>query len=174
MASDIFSEPPRHAYSNNPILIFGRILGPGHLWGLRVSLGSILGVLSIETFGGGWGGSSQGALLTPPPAQVKARLPQHDTGAPTVINTAKKQPFAHLFTAMAPGTASTGFTIKTGNACSATPFSGEGGSPCGPMAGSQGQGPRYLIHFPHNDPTSHSSLRDMTLGYEQGLVQEWG
>ena len=52
MANDDFSEPPRHADPKNPIFIFSRFLGPGHLRGLGVSLGRILGVLSIEPFFG--------------------------------------------------------------------------------------------------------------------------
>ena len=46
---------------------------------LRVSLGRILGVPSIEPFLGEGGGSSQGALSTPLPPQLKARLPQQGT-----------------------------------------------------------------------------------------------
>ena len=58
MANDDFS-------SKNPIFIFCRALGLGHLRGPGVRLGRILGVLSIEPFFLG-GGSSQGALSTPP------------------------------------------------------------------------------------------------------------
>ena len=43
MGNDIFSEPPQRADSKNPIFIFCRILGPGHLQGPGVSLGRILG-----------------------------------------------------------------------------------------------------------------------------------
>ena len=50
MANDDFSEPPRRADSKNPIFIFGGFLGLGHLRGPGVSLGRILGVLSIEPF----------------------------------------------------------------------------------------------------------------------------
>ena len=50
MASGVFSEPPRRADSKNPIFIFCRILGLGHLRGPGFSLGRILGVLSIEPF----------------------------------------------------------------------------------------------------------------------------
>ena len=70
MANDDFCEPPRRTHSKNPIFIFCLFLGLGHLRGLGVNLGRILGSL----FGGG-GSSSQGALLTPPP-QLKARLAQ--------------------------------------------------------------------------------------------------
>ena len=54
MANDEFSEPPRRADSKNPIFIFRRFLGPGHLRGPGVSLGRIWGLPSIEPlFGGG-------------------------------------------------------------------------------------------------------------------------
>ena len=75
MANDDFSEPPQHADSKNPIFIFCRFLGLGHLRGPGVSLGSICGVPSIQPFF--WrGGASQGALSTPPAAHLKARPPQ--------------------------------------------------------------------------------------------------
>ena len=48
-----FFEPPRWADSRNPIFIFCRLLGSGHLRGSGVSLGRILGGPSIEPFGGG-------------------------------------------------------------------------------------------------------------------------
>ena len=50
MANDDFSEPPQRADSKNPIFIFCRILGPGHLRGLGFSVGRILGGPSIEPF----------------------------------------------------------------------------------------------------------------------------
>ena len=50
MANDDFSEPPRRADSKNLTFIFCPILGLGHLRGPGVSLGRILGVLSIEPF----------------------------------------------------------------------------------------------------------------------------
>ena len=57
-----------------PFSFFCQNLGPGHLRGPGVSLSRISRVPSIGPF---WGGSSQGALSTPPPPpQVKARLPQ--------------------------------------------------------------------------------------------------
>ena len=43
MANDDFSEPPGHADSKNPIFIFCRILGRGHLWGPGFRLGRIFG-----------------------------------------------------------------------------------------------------------------------------------
>ena len=46
MANDDFSEPPRRADSKNPIFIFCRILGPGHLRGPGVWVGFFF-------FGGG-------------------------------------------------------------------------------------------------------------------------
>ena len=50
MANDDFSKPPRHADSKNPIFIFCRIVGLGHLWGLGVGHGRILGDPSVEPF----------------------------------------------------------------------------------------------------------------------------
>ena len=50
MSNDYFSEPPRRADSKNPILFSSRFLGLGHLQGLGVKLGRILGILSIEPF----------------------------------------------------------------------------------------------------------------------------
>ena len=55
MANDGFSEPPRRADSNTSLFTFCRISGPGHLQGPGVSLGRILGGLSIEPFLGGFG-----------------------------------------------------------------------------------------------------------------------
>ena len=52
MADDDFSEPPRRADSKNPIFIFCRFLGLGHLRGPAVSLVRILGIPSMEPF---WG-----------------------------------------------------------------------------------------------------------------------
>ena len=65
MANDDFSEPPQRADSKNPIFFFCQFLGLGHLRGPVVSVGRILGVLSIEPFLGG--GSGRRALSTPPP-----------------------------------------------------------------------------------------------------------
>ena len=67
MANDDVSEPPRRADSKTPIFIFCQFLGLGHLRGPGVSLGRNFGVPSIEPFLGEGGGSSQGALSTPPP-----------------------------------------------------------------------------------------------------------
>ena len=74
-ASDDFSDLPRRADSKNPILIFCRILGPGHLRGPGVSLSrNFGGRASIELLGGE---SSQGAVWTtaqpplPPPLDLK-------------------------------------------------------------------------------------------------------
>ena len=69
-----FLNPPRSADSKSPIVIFYRVLGPGHLRGPRVSLGRILGVPSIEPLLGG-GGVKPGGSVDPPP-QLKA-LPSH-------------------------------------------------------------------------------------------------
>ena len=66
MANDDFSEPARRADSKNPISIFCRFFGLGHLRGPGVSLGWILGVLSIEPFLGEGGGLARG-LYRPPP-----------------------------------------------------------------------------------------------------------
>ena len=60
MANDDFSEPPRCADSKNPIFIFCRFLGLGHLRGPGVSLGRILGVLSIEPYLGEGGVLARG------------------------------------------------------------------------------------------------------------------
>ena len=60
---------PRIPFSFLPILGLGHLRGPG------VSLGRILGVLSIEPFLGEGGGLARG-LYQPPPLQLKARLPQ--------------------------------------------------------------------------------------------------
>ena len=67
MANDDFSEPPRRADSKNPIFFFSRFLGLGHLQGLGVRLGRILGVLSIEPFLGERGGPAGGFYRPPPP-----------------------------------------------------------------------------------------------------------
>ena len=73
MANDDFSEPPRRTDSKHPIFIFCRFLGLGHLRGRGVSLGRILGVLSIEPFWGeGGGGASLGALSIPPPLSIES------------------------------------------------------------------------------------------------------
>ena len=69
VANDDFSEPPRCAGANNPIFVFCRFLGPGHLRGPGVSLGRIRGGgggSSIEPFLGE-GRSSQRAVSTPAP-----------------------------------------------------------------------------------------------------------
>ena len=67
MANDDFSDRPRRADSKNPIFIFRRISGPGHLQGPGVSLGRILGGLSVEPFGGG------GGALSTRPLQVETQ-----------------------------------------------------------------------------------------------------
>ena len=70
--------------SKDPIFIFCRFFGPGHLRGPGVSLGRILGVLSIEPFLGEGGGLARG-LYRPPPPQLQALLPLDRTStiAPT-------------------------------------------------------------------------------------------
>ena len=76
MAHDGVSERPRRADSKSSIFLFlpNFCLGPGHLRGLGVSLGRILGGPSIEPFCWGvW--SSQRAVSTPSPAKLKARPP---------------------------------------------------------------------------------------------------
>ena len=73
MATDDFSEPPRRADSKNPIFIFCRFLGLGHLRGPGISLVWILGVPSVEPLLGE--GLARG-LYRPRPLQLKARLPQ--------------------------------------------------------------------------------------------------
>ena len=76
MANDDFSEPPRRADSKNPIFSFSRFFGLGHLRGPGVSLGRILGVLSIEPLLGEGAGEGR-ALSTPPPLpETKTRPPQ--------------------------------------------------------------------------------------------------
>ena len=75
MANDDFSEPPRRTDSKNPIFIFCRFLGPGHLRGPGVSLGRILGVPSIEPFGGGVGPEGSIDPPSPPPRKRKPSLP---------------------------------------------------------------------------------------------------
>ena len=75
MANDVFSEPPRRADSKNPIFIFSRFLGLGHLRGPGVSLGRILGVQSVEPF---WGGPAGGLYRLPLPPQTKTRPPQRE------------------------------------------------------------------------------------------------
>ena len=73
MANDDFSEPPRRTDSKNLSFIFFRLLGPRHHRGPGVSLGRILGVMSIEPFF--WvGACSQGAVSTAP--TLKARPPK--------------------------------------------------------------------------------------------------
>ena len=77
MANDDFSEPPQRADSKNPIFIFSRFLGLGHLQGLGVRLGMILGVLSIEPFLGEGGDRQEGSIdPPPPPPETKTRPPQ--------------------------------------------------------------------------------------------------
>ena len=66
MANDDFSEPPRRADSKNPIFFFSQFLGLGHLPGLGVRLGRILGVLSIEPFLGEGGVRPEGSIDPPP------------------------------------------------------------------------------------------------------------
>ena len=73
MVNDDFSEPPRRADSKNLIFIFSRILGPGHLRGPGVSIGTIFGVPLIEPL---WRGSSQRAVSTPPSKLAHPRHPQ--------------------------------------------------------------------------------------------------
>ena len=75
MANDDFSEPPRHADSKNPIFIFCRIWGPGHPRGPGVSLGRILGGLSVAPIFLGGGGSTHRAVLTPPTANESPPTP---------------------------------------------------------------------------------------------------
>ena len=70
-----FLNPLERADSKNPIFIFCRFMGLGHLRGLGVSLGRILGVHSVELLLGGGGGSGQG-LYRPPPLRLKACLPE--------------------------------------------------------------------------------------------------
>ena len=77
MANDDFPEPPRHADSKTPIFIFCQFLGLGHLWGLGVSLGRILGVPSIEPFLG-TGGLAMG-LYRPPPPPIESPPTQSTT-----------------------------------------------------------------------------------------------
>ena len=67
MANDDFSKLPRRADSKNPIFFFSRFLGLGHLQGLGVRRGRILGVPSIEPFLGEGGGPAGGLYRTPPP-----------------------------------------------------------------------------------------------------------
>ena len=69
MANDDFSKPPRRADSTNPIFIFCRILGPGHLRGPGVSLGKILGARQLSPFFEG--GGPAGGLYRPPPPPRK-------------------------------------------------------------------------------------------------------
>ena len=68
-----------------PFSFFCRILGPGHLWGLGVSLGWDLGGPSIE------GGSNQRAASTPPPPpELKAGSPHppgHFMLTPVLVHT---------------------------------------------------------------------------------------
>ena len=74
IANDDFSEPPQHADSKNPVFIFRRILGLGHLRGLEVSLGRIGGGgASIEPLLVG-GGLARG-LHRPPPKVVSPPSP---------------------------------------------------------------------------------------------------
>ena len=72
MANDAFSEPPRCADSKNPIFIFCRFLGLGHLRGPGVSLGTIWGVLSIEPFFGEGRGVWPGGSIDPPPPPIES------------------------------------------------------------------------------------------------------
>ena len=67
MANDDFSGRPRCADSKNPIFIFSPFLGLGHLQGLGVRFGRILGVPSIEPFLGEGGGPAGGLYRPPPP-----------------------------------------------------------------------------------------------------------
>ena len=56
-----------------PFSFFADFLGLGHLRGPGVSLGRILGVLSIEPLFGG--GGPAGGLYRPPPPQTKTQRP---------------------------------------------------------------------------------------------------
>ena len=67
MTNDDFSEPPRRADSKKSIFFFSRFLRLGHLQGLGVRLGRILGVLSIEPFLGEGGGPAGGPYRPLPP-----------------------------------------------------------------------------------------------------------
>ena len=71
MANDDFSEPPRHADSKNPIFIFCRILGPGHLQGPGVSLGRMFRGPSVDPLVGWGGGLARGLFCPPPPPGLK-------------------------------------------------------------------------------------------------------
>ena len=73
MANDDFSEPARRTDSKNPIFIFCLFLGLGHLRGPGVNLGRILGSHQLSPFLSGLGGSSQGALSSPPAPNVQWR-----------------------------------------------------------------------------------------------------
>ena len=76
MANDDFSEPPRRADSKNPTFFFPPLLGLGHLQGLEVRFGRILGVLSIQPFLGEGGVRPEGSIDTPPPPrETKTRPP---------------------------------------------------------------------------------------------------
>ena len=66
---------PLDALIPKPHFIICRFLGLGHLLGPGVSLGRILGVLLIEPFFFGWGGSGRRALSTPPPRNQSPASP---------------------------------------------------------------------------------------------------
>ena len=66
MANDDFSEPPRRTDSKNPIFIFCRILGLGHLRGLGLVSGEFLGSRRLSPFCGK-GGIARGLYRPPPP-----------------------------------------------------------------------------------------------------------
>ena len=67
--------PPRPADSENPIFFFSGFWGLGHLQGLGVRLGRILGVLAIEPFLGEGGVRPEGSIDLPPPRKRKPGLP---------------------------------------------------------------------------------------------------
>ena len=67
MANDAFSDPAPPADSKNPIFIFCRFFGPGHLWGPgagSVGFGGGTGQLSLLLL---LGGVSLRAVSTPQP-----------------------------------------------------------------------------------------------------------
>ena len=89
MANDDFSEPPRRVDSKYPSFIFYRFLGLGHLRGPGVSLGRILGVLSIEPLLGGVLSIEPllgGLYRTPPPPHHPAN---ENLASPTGLKTAR-------------------------------------------------------------------------------------
>ena len=80
VANDDLSEHPGHAISKIPIFIFCRILCPGHIPGLGVSVGRVVGALSIEPFLGEGGEAVEPKGFVDPPPRPGIESPPIPSG----------------------------------------------------------------------------------------------